>query len=115
MLVDARPGTRRDVRVTITDDGPGFPPELIARLGEPYLTTRLRAQGADADQPGGLGLGIFIAKTLLERTGAAADLRQRRADGARARVAITWPRAALEVAPAAQTLTFCRRGHMSAP
>lgn len=59
------------ITVTVTDDGPGFAPELIARLGEPYLTTRPRdPQGGDAHQPGGLGLGIFIAKTLLERTGA---------------------------------------------
>ncbi|UXN74267.1 ActS/PrrB/RegB family redox-sensitive histidine kinase [Devosia sp. A8/3-2] len=54
------------VSVSITDDGPGFAPELIARLGEPYLTSRPRdAWGADAHKPGGSGLGIFIAKTLL--------------------------------------------------
>ena len=40
----------------------------LLRLGEPYLTTRARAAGSP--EPGGLGLGIFIAKTLLERTGA---------------------------------------------
>jgi two-component system sensor histidine kinase RegB len=83
------------VRLNITDDGRGFPPELIARLGEPYLTTRLRN---DATQPGGLGLGIFIAKTLLERTGATLTFGNAATDGSRARVNIVWPRTALEAA-----------------
>lgn len=78
--------------VTITDDGPGFAPELIARLGEPYLTSRPRdAAGADAHQPGGLGLGIFIAKTLLERTGARLTFDNASPVG-HARVRITWDR-----------------------
>lgn len=82
------------IRLTITDDGRGFPPELIARLGEPYLTTRAReAQMANADQPGGLGLGIFIAKTLLERTGARLSFHNAEPNG-HARVRIVWPRAA---------------------
>jgi two-component system sensor histidine kinase RegB len=84
------------VRMTITDDGRGFPPELIARLGEPYLTTRLRPQGTDGSEPGGLGLGIFIAKTLLERTGADLTFANAASDASRARVTIVWPRSALE-------------------
>ena len=48
---------------------PASAQDLLARLGEPYLTTRARNHES-SDQPGGLGLGIFIAKTLLERTGA---------------------------------------------
>lgn len=58
------------VSVTITDDGPGFPPDMLGRLGDPFLRRRNRA---DADlRPGyqGMGLGLFIAKTLLERSGA---------------------------------------------
>jgi len=83
------------ISVTITDDGPGFAPELIARLGEPYLTSRPRdPQGSDAHQPGGLGLGIFIAKTLLERTGAKLSFQNEKPTG-HARVHITWPRAVL--------------------
>lgn len=86
------------ISVSITDDGPGFAPELIARLGEPYLTSRPRdPQGADAHQPGGLGLGIFIAKTLLERTGARLAFENIHADG-HARVRIVWPRNAIEPA-----------------
>lgn len=81
--------------VRITDDGPGFAPELMARLGEPYLTSRPRdPNGADADQPGGLGLGIFIAKTLLERTGAKLTFENENAVG-HAQVRIVWSREAV--------------------
>lgn len=83
------------ISVTITDDGPGFAPELIARLGEPYLTSRPRDPGgSDAHKPGGLGLGIFIAKTLLERTGARLTFGNFGVAG-HARVGIVWPRSAL--------------------
>lgn len=85
------------VRLTITDDGAGFPPDLISRLGEPYLTTRPRGLDADPQAPGGLGLGIFIAKTLLERTGATLTFANAAADGTRARATITWPRDALDL------------------
>lgn len=80
------------VMIVITDDGPGFPPDLLSRLGEPYLTTRTR--GSDPRHPdgaGGLGLGVFIAKTLLERTGAALRFYNARANGY-ASVEIRWPR-----------------------
>ncbi len=84
------------ISVSITDDGNGFAPELIARLGEPYLTSRPRDPGgSDAHQPGGLGLGIFIAKTLLERTGARLRFENAEASG-HARVTILWQRSALE-------------------
>ena len=58
-----------DVVITITDDGPGFAPDILDRIGEPYLTSRRRRNPAD-DGRGGLGLGVFIAKTMLERAGA---------------------------------------------
>lgn len=84
------------VSVTITDDGPGFAPELIARLGEPYLTSRPRdPQGPDTNQGGGLGLGVFIAKTLLERTGGQLTFGNMAANG-HAQVRIVWPRNAIE-------------------
>ncbi len=85
---------RATVRVAITDDGAGFPEDLIARLGEPYLTTRARNTAPDGDAPGGLGLGIFIAKTLLERTGAKLSFGNASSGGAR--VTILWPRKAIE-------------------
>lgn len=91
--------------VLITDDGPGFAPELITRLGEPYLTSRPRdPQGADADQPGGLGLGIFIAKTLLERTGAKLTFSNENADG-HAQVRIVWSRDTVVKQSATRVLT----------
>lgn len=87
------------LRVTITDDGPGFPPELVARLGEPYLTTRARNHEGTPHRAGGLGLGIFIAKTLLERTGAQLAFANAAANGSCARIVITWPRYALDPEP----------------
>ena len=55
----------------IIDDGEGFPTHVIGRLGDPFLRARRDDAGA-ARRPGyeGMGLGLFIAKTLLERTGA---------------------------------------------
>ena len=63
--------TARRIIVRITDDGDGFPPGLIGRIGDPFV----RARRSDPDlekRPGyeGMGLGLFIAKTLLERSGA---------------------------------------------
>jgi two-component system sensor histidine kinase RegB len=81
---------KASVGVLIADDGPGFPEELIDRLGEPYLTTRARNAAADGESAGGLGLGIFIAKTLLERTGAKLSFENGAKGGARVR--ISWPR-----------------------
>ncbi|KQZ15102.1 MULTISPECIES: ActS/PrrB/RegB family redox-sensitive histidine kinase [unclassified Mesorhizobium] len=75
------------VTFSIIDDGPGFPPEIIDRIGEPYMSTR---QGAE--RGGGLGLGLFIAKTLLERSGATIDFRNSSGLGEGAIVNISWPR-----------------------
>ncbi len=75
------------VAVTISDDGPGFPAALLGRLGEPYLSTR---RGSD----GHMGLGIFIARTLLERTGADVTFLNRPEGGAE--VEVLWPRVILE-------------------
>lgn len=83
-----------EISVTITDDGPGFPDDLLARLGEPYLTTRARNAAPEGTEPGGLGLGIFIAKTLLERSGARLSFSN--VAGAGARVRVAWPRRAIE-------------------
>lgn len=59
-----------EIKLLIADDGPGFPPDMLGRLGDPFL--RRRTRDSDADRPGyeGMGLGLFIAKTLLERSGA---------------------------------------------
>jgi two-component system sensor histidine kinase RegB len=85
---------RSTITVSIADDGPGFAEDLLARLGEPYLTTRARNTAPEGDAPGGLGLGIFIAKTLIERSGGRMAFGNRSGGGAR--VTISWPRAAVE-------------------
>lgn len=82
------------IAVTIRDDGPGYPPNLLGRIGEPFLSSR----GGDGRGDGrghyeGMGLGLFIAKTLLERSGA--KLRFENTDPG-AQVVIRWPRAVIE-------------------
>jgi len=63
--------TDDQIRVCIADDGPGFPANVLPRLGDPFLRSRT-ADPTAPDRPGydGMGLGLFIAKTLLERSGA---------------------------------------------
>ena len=85
--------------VTIADDGPGLSPAVIKRLGEPFVTTRARedmASNADGEHVG-LGLGFFIAKTLLERSGAEVELRNRRTPEKGAVVELSWPREQLDL------------------
>jgi two-component system, sensor histidine kinase RegB len=70
------------LRITIHDDGAGFAPQMLARIGEPYLTTR--ARGAQ-----NMGLGLFISQTLLESRGG--DVRFRNHPKGGAEVMITLP------------------------
>jgi two-component system sensor histidine kinase RegB len=60
-----------DIKITINDDGPGFPVQMISRIGDPFVSYRKPSSGR-GKQPEyeGMGLGLFIAKTLLERTNA---------------------------------------------
>jgi two-component system sensor histidine kinase RegB len=88
-----------DVAITIRDDGPGFAPGIIDRIGEPYVTTRGRPEdGGDGvdHEAGGLGLGFFIAKTLLERNGARLKFANRPAPDTGAQVRIVWPRRVMD-------------------
>lgn len=78
--------TDERVELMVRDDGPGFPPEILAVIGEPYVTTRVEGEG--------MGLGVFIAKTLLEHTGAEVSFGNRNEGGAE--VAVAWTRAILE-------------------
>ncbi|MCB1341473.1 MAG: ActS/PrrB/RegB family redox-sensitive histidine kinase [Pseudooceanicola sp.] len=92
--------TEDRIAVRIMDDGRGFPPHLIGRIGDPFVGGR-RGEGDRRARPEyeGMGLGLFIAKTLLERTGAELHFangpdRAQLADGPRvgAIVEVIWPR-----------------------
>jgi two-component system sensor histidine kinase RegB len=91
----------RDVVITIADDGPGVSPLVVDALGEPYITTRPapRTPQSKDGAPSGMGLGFFIAKTLLERSGATVTLENRQAPDTGAVAQITWPRAVFEEVP----------------
>ncbi|MFC6636184.1 ActS/PrrB/RegB family redox-sensitive histidine kinase [Sulfitobacter sp. JBTF-M27] len=92
----------KDVSIRIMDDGPGFSMHILGRIGDPFMRERSRSQTAiSRPEYEGMGLGLFIAKTLLERSGA----RLRFANGSDGRpgtsgsgaiVEVIWPRAKLE-------------------
>ncbi len=96
----------REVSIMVADDGPGFPPEILDAIGEPYITTRpsrppARTSGGASGQQrtahaGGLGLGVFIAKTLLERSGAVVTFANRTGSASGAVVHVAWPRRGFE-------------------
>jgi len=91
-----------EVIISVADDGPGFSPEIMDTLGDPYVTSRPAGQRAVADAEtgrvgAGLGLGFFIAKTLLERSGAQVTLANRAGPRTGALVKISWPRAAFDL------------------
>jgi two-component system sensor histidine kinase RegB len=91
------------VTVRIKDDGKGFPPDILSRVGEPYVTTRGGA--ADIGEEGaGLGLGLFIAKSLLERSGA--TLTATNAPEGGAVLTVAWPREHFEVLATADEATM---------
>jgi two-component system sensor histidine kinase RegB len=82
--------------IEVRDDGPGFSPQVLARLGEPYVTSRPGTAEGSRSGHLGLGLGFFIAKTLLERTGAQVTFRNGPKLGAI--VTARWSRARIEAA-----------------
>jgi len=88
------------VTIELRDDGPGFGQHVIDQLGEPFVTTRrgysdLGAPSASGHE--GMGLGIFIAKTLLERSGAQVHLSNRQLPAKGALVRVSWPRAEIDL------------------
>jgi len=85
------------VSIEVRDDGPGFSPDILAKLGEPYVTSRPGQEGGRTGHVG-MGLGFFIAKTLLERTGAQVTFQNGRPRGAV--VSARWPRPTIEANPA---------------
>jgi len=83
------------VEIVISDDGPGFAPDIIKRIGEPYLSRRRNPDDTQTEHSG-LGLGVFIARTLLERTGATVSFSNRVFPDHGAVVQIAWPRRRFE-------------------
>ena len=79
------------VEIIISDDGPGIAPDILKRIGEPYLSRRRNAEETQNGHSG-LGLGVFIARTLLERTGARVSFTNRTFPDHGAVVQIAWPR-----------------------
>ena len=84
--------TDKQFMVTVSDDGPGFAPDVMPKLGEPYVSQRGEAHLHGGD----MGLGFFIAKTLIERTGGRIATRNRTPPRNGAIVQAVWPRKALE-------------------
>jgi two-component system sensor histidine kinase RegB len=95
VLVDAK-WDEDSVAVTISDDGPGFAPEILTRIGEPYVTSRRHHLNDTGEEPTGLGLGFFIAKTLLERSGATLSFENRAIPERGAVVRLHWSRSDFE-------------------
>src|SRR5205807_2475850 len=89
------------VEIVISDDGPGIPPDLLKRIGEPYLSRRRNVTDAQSEHQG-LGLGVFIARTLLERTGAKVSFSNRIFPDHGAVVQIAWPRQRFEARETAE-------------
>lgn len=103
--IDAEWG-ERELTVTISDDGAGFPSHLLGRIGEPFLPRRRDDSADRRPEYDGMGLGLFIAKTLLERTGATLGFRngadpflteEERPARSGAVVTVSWPRGRIEV------------------
>jgi two-component system sensor histidine kinase RegB len=86
--------TRDRVEIAISDDGPGFPQAVLMGLGEPYISYRTASRRAGAEA--GLGLGLFIAKALLERTGAELTIGNLPPPERGARAGVAWPRQLFE-------------------
>ncbi len=96
------------ITLRVVDDGEGYPPQLLSRIGDPFLRSRERHHEDLRPEYEGMGLGLFIAKTLLERTGAeltfanAADPflePSERPERCGALVLVSWPRAVFEAQP----------------
>lgn len=93
-----------EIAVTIADDGPGFPPDILGRIGEPYLSRRHRKPPAAPARGSaqGLGLGLFIAKAFLEHSGAIVTFANRTFPAHGAVATIRWQRATIESDPSAR-------------
>jgi signal transduction histidine kinase len=71
--------------LTVCDDGPGIAPEMLVRLGEPFM----RADPSRNRESGGAGLGLAIVRALATRDGATVQFENRPSGGLR--VTVAWP------------------------
>lgn len=84
--------SERVITITISDDGPGFSPSVLPKLGEPYISERSSAHAGGGD----MGLGFFIAKTLIEQSGGEVATFNKPEPGHGAVVRLRWHRADIE-------------------
>lgn len=82
------------VTIEIDDDGPGFATDMLAQIGVPFMNRRNRL---NREKAGGLGLGLFIAKTLLERSGASLQFSNQVLPASGAHVRVSWPREKMDL------------------
>src|SRR6056297_1366702 len=94
-----------NITIRIMDNGPGFPVPIMPRIGEPFMRRRTPRSDARRPEYDGMGLGLFIAKTLLERSGADLSFANgvdsfsaghRKSERTGAVIEVVWPRAELE-------------------
>lgn len=62
--------TDTNIRILVADDGKGYPHDFLGRIGDPFLRRQKKKKNPDRPEYEGMGLGLFIAKTMLERTNA---------------------------------------------
>lgn len=96
--------SRTGLKVSVEDDGPGFAPDIFEKIGEPYITSRpgdhavgdteINPPTSKIGKHEGMGLGFFIAKTLLEQTGG--TVKALNPPGGGARVSVAWPRGSID-------------------
>ena len=75
----------KTTEITIEDDGDGYPADILSKIGEPYLKTNNPGYKSKT----GLGLGLFIGKTLLEKNFASLNFRNSKTRSG-AEVVINW-------------------------
>jgi two-component system sensor histidine kinase RegB len=90
-----------ELTIEVMDDGPGFSAAIFEQIGEPYVTSRPSQSGTQqivqpvaGSKPEGMGLGFFIAKTLIEQTRGKLSAHNRVGGGAI--VTARWPRGAVD-------------------
>jgi two-component system sensor histidine kinase RegB len=82
----------QEIAITVSDDGIGFPPDLLDRLGDPYLSRTGDVKSKQQERQGDhMGLGIFIAQHLIEQSGGSVTFTNN-AYGGGAEVQMSWPR-----------------------